>query len=161
MKRLERIGLWSRHGRTGTTNIYELRLPGGVQPQQQTDGSKVDTTRVGGAMGCMGGCNPLHPEVTTEVTKKYVQRKRCAVCGNSWPERFGNDCFRCLKKRDTPKPKRPNRMARADDGWFNECTRLHGGLCNGSRGHRLAMQDAAGQESRIRAERGHGDEANA
>ena len=32
MKRLERIGLWLRHGRTGTTNIYKLRLPGGVQP---------------------------------------------------------------------------------------------------------------------------------
>ena len=29
---LERVGLWVRHDRTGTTNTYELRLPGGVQP---------------------------------------------------------------------------------------------------------------------------------
>ena len=50
LKRLERVGLWVRHGRTGTTNTYELRLPGGVQP-------------IAG-----GGCNPLHPEVTNEVT---------------------------------------------------------------------------------------------
>ena len=47
---LERVGLWVRHGRTGTTNTYELRLPGGVQP-------------IAG-----GGCNGLHPEVTNEVT---------------------------------------------------------------------------------------------
>lgn len=35
----------------------------------------------------------------------------------------------------------------ADDGWFDECQRLHGGQCNGSRGHRDKMQiDAIKQE---------------
>ena len=87
MKRLERIGLWVRHGRTGTTNTYELRLPGGVQP-------------IAG-----GGCNPLHPEVTNEVTNVRTKRTRCAVCGNSWPETYGDDCFRCLNRRNGPQPR--------------------------------------------------------
>ena len=115
MKRLERIGLWSRHGRTGTTNIYELRLPGPV--------AKVDTTRVGGAMGCMGGCNGLHPEVTTEVVQPptpYIPPSeplpdhlttsgrfvKCRRCQHDWPMAAG------LSHRCIVRPDRPKRMAR-------------------------------------------------
>ena len=89
LARLERVGLWVRHDRTGTTNTYELRLPGGVQP-------------IAG-----GGGNPLPVEVTKEVTTE-VQRNHCA-CGNSWPEKFGPDCYRCMKDppRALPAPERP------------------------------------------------------
>ena len=89
LARLERVGLWVRHDRTGTTNTYELRLPGGRQP-------------IAG-----GGGNPLPVEVTKEVTTE-VQRKRCA-CGNSWPAKFGPDCYRCMKDppRPLPAPERP------------------------------------------------------
>ena len=57
LARLERVGLWVRHGRTGTTNTYALQLPG---------------LAVAGGGGVQwvagGGCNGLHPEVTNEVT---------------------------------------------------------------------------------------------
>ena len=83
---LERVGLWKRHGRNGTTNTYELILPGGRQP-------------IAG-----GGGNPLPVEVTKEVTTD-VQRTRCQNCGYSWPASYGTDCYRCLKRQNGPKPR--------------------------------------------------------
>ena len=97
---LERVGLWKRYGRNGTTNIYALILPGGRQP-------------IAG-----GGGNPLPVEVTKEVTTE-VQRTRCQNCGYSWPASYGTDCYRCLKRQNGPKPRGGmpeyhDRQARAD-----------------------------------------------
>ena len=97
---LERVGLWVRHGRIGTTNTYELVLPGGRQP-------------IAG-----GGGNPLPVEVTKEATTD-VQRTRCQNCGYSWPASYGTDCYRCLKRQNGPKPRGGmpeyhNRPPRAD-----------------------------------------------
>ena len=56
LARLERVGLWVRHGQTGTTNIYALQLPG------------LAVAGGGVQWVARGGCNGLHPEVTNEVT---------------------------------------------------------------------------------------------
>ena len=85
---LERVGLWVRKARPGRASIYELRLPG------PTHSSAYPPTHAS-----------AHISNHREVTKKNVQRKRCAVCGNSWPETYGDDCFVCLKARTGPKPR--------------------------------------------------------
>ena len=56
LARLERVGLWVRHGQTGTTNTYALQLPG------------LAVAGGGVQWVARGGCNGLHPEVTNEVT---------------------------------------------------------------------------------------------
>lgn len=62
LARLERVGLWVRHGRTGQTNTYELRLPG------RAAAGGVVRNRRGVSSGTGGGCRQEHPEVTNEVT---------------------------------------------------------------------------------------------
>ena len=56
LARLERVGLWVRHGQTGTTNTYALQLPG------------LAVAGGGVQWVARGGCNGLHPEVTNEVS---------------------------------------------------------------------------------------------
>ena len=92
---LERVGLWVRHDRSGTTNTYELRLPGGVQPI---------------AGGGRQSIAPISNHV--EVTTEEVQRKHCA-CGNSWPSEFGPTCYKCMKDPPQPSlaPERPTKTA--------------------------------------------------
>ena len=80
------------------------------------------------------------------------ERLTCEKHNRFWPRSCGEDCYECAKDRQHAPthqhvPKR--RMAKAqlpraydDEGWFQECTRLHAGRCNGSRGHGLTMQDA-------------------
>ena len=50
LARLERVGLWVRHGQTGTTNTYALQLPG-----------LAVAGGGGGAMGCTGGVQWVAP----------------------------------------------------------------------------------------------------
>ena len=98
LARLHRIGLWVRLARVGSTNLYELRLPG---PVNEATG--------GGERSITPGVNVASPRSDQrEVTKKNVQRKHCS-CGNSWPEKFGPDCYRCMKDppRPLPAPERP------------------------------------------------------
>ena len=85
---LERVGLWVRKARPGRASIYELRLPG------PTHSSAYPPTH-----------SSAYISNHREVTKKNVQRLRCAVCGNSWPETYGDDCYQCLKARNGPKPR--------------------------------------------------------
>ena len=42
---------------------------------------------------------PSPPDGPEQVRTEQVRtkRKRCAVCGNSWPETYGDDCFVCAK----------------------------------------------------------------
>ena len=97
---LERVGVWVRCGRAGVgvkgkqPSLYEMRLPksSGVTPTSPH------------------GVTPTSPRSNQrEVTKKNVQRTRCAACGYSWPSEFGPDCYRCMKDppRPLPAPERP------------------------------------------------------
>ena len=54
LKRLDRVGLWVRIGRTKDTNIYELHLPGEAQ-EGVTKPLRVQPI-------ANQGCNPLHPQ---------------------------------------------------------------------------------------------------
>ena len=54
LKRLDRVGLWVRIGRTKDTNIYELHLPGEAQ--------EGFTKPLGVQPIANQGCNPLHPK---------------------------------------------------------------------------------------------------
>ena len=105
---LERVGLWKRHERHGTTNIYELMLP------RASTKCRPPRQPIAAPPG-----NPLPVEVTNEVTNVRTKRKRCAACGNSWPEKYGDDCYKCLKT-DTPRkpqgwmPTYHDRAARPD-----------------------------------------------
>ena len=70
LARLHRIGLWVRLARVGSTNLYELRLPG---PVNEATG--------GGERSITPGVNVASPRSDQrEVTKKNVQRKHCS-CG--------------------------------------------------------------------------------
>ena len=71
LARLERIGLWVRQARVGSTNLYELRLPG---PVNEATG--------GGERSITPGVNVASPEVTKEVTTEV--QKRSAGCRNLW-----------------------------------------------------------------------------
>ena len=96
LARLERVGLWVRVGRTGRTNLYELRLPG---PEPRILGSPPP-----------GSQNP--PEVTKEVDVQPPQAKlavstetpelpghlesvargqgvKCRRCDHTWPRAAG------------------------------------------------------------------------
>ena len=50
---------------------------------------------------------PSPPDGPEQVRTEQVRtkRKRCAVCGNSWPETYGDACFVCVKARNGPKPR--------------------------------------------------------
>ena len=78
--RLERIGLWVRIGRSGQTNLYEMRLPAdknGHEPmiaeaEPLIVGSGGSDRRITKPL-IVGSAPPGsddHPEVTNEVTKK-------------------------------------------------------------------------------------------
>ena len=96
LEHLERVGVWVRCGpapvgvKGKQPSLYEMRLPksGGVTPTSPH------------------GVTPTSPRSDQrEVTNVHTKRTRCAVCGNSWPETYGPDCFRCLKARIGPKPR--------------------------------------------------------
>ena len=93
---LERVGLWVRKARPGRASIYELRLPG------PTHSSAYPPTHASA---------PISNQ--REVTKKNVQRTRCAACGYSWPSEFGPTCYKCMKDPPQPSlaPERPTKTA--------------------------------------------------
>ena len=123
-----------------------------VEPRQILPGTPADIAGVGSAPD---GPTPVLVRTSTYGTYVHTPRARedrvrCEKHDRWWPRSCGEDCYECAKDRQhapTHVPKR--RMAKAqlpraydDEGWFQECTRLHAGRCNGSRGHRLTMQDA-------------------
>ena len=171
LRTLARKGLIQarRRGR-GHTNAYQLHGYGWASSDRpsRTESASHDRSCTTGHTSHDRSCTTAKGSTTKVVhTPRARERVTCETHGRSWPASWGPFCYECAQERaKRPEPKRQKRMARAtlparaDDGWFHECTRLHGARCNGQRGHRLAMEDA-GQEPRIRAERGHGDEANA
>ena len=125
-----------------------------VEPRQILPGTPADIAGVGSAPD---GPTPVLVRTSTYGTYVHTPRARedrvrCEKHDRWWPRSCGEDCYECAKDRQHAPahqhvPKR--RMAKAqlpraydDEGWFQECTRLHAGRCNGSRGHRLTMQDA-------------------
>ena len=93
LEHLERVGVWVRCGRADVgvkgkqPSLYEMRLPksSGVTPTSPH------------------GVTPTSPRSSQQEVTIRTKRKRCAVCGNSWPETYGDDCFRCLRKRNEPR----------------------------------------------------------
>ena len=170
LRTLARKGLIQarRRGR-GHTNAYQLHGYGWASSDRPsgTESASHDRSYMTGLTSHDRSCTTAKGS-TTKVVHTPRARLACEKHGRSWPAEYGPDCYECaVERQHAPKPKRPKRMARAtlparaDDGWFDECTRLHGQRCNGSRGHRLAMQDAA-RVSRVRAERGiYADSATA
>ena len=114
LARLDRVGLWVRVGRTGRTNLYQLRLPGpeprilgspppgsqdppevtkgrDVQPPQAKLAVSTETPELPGHLESVGGGHGL----------------RCRRCDHSWPAVTGR-AHLCVGRR-TEQPSRPKR----------------------------------------------------
>ena len=78
-------------GKKNVSNRYQLPPMGNVSASHPSPPDDLG-----------GSASDGSEQVRTEPVSTKAARQRCADCGNSWPSRFGDACYRCLKK---PKPR--------------------------------------------------------
>ena len=117
LARLERVGLWVRVGRTGRTNLYELRLPG---PEPRILGSPPPDPTIRHEVTREVDVQPprarLAVPTETPDLPKHLESVggghglRCRRCDHSWPAVTGR-AHMCVGRSERPKRRRHGRTA--------------------------------------------------
>ena len=74
-------------GKKNVSNRYQLPPSGNVSVRHPS------------APDGLGGSASDGPEQVRTEQVLRTKRTRCATCGNSWPETYGNDCYQCLNRK--------------------------------------------------------------
>ena len=111
IKELERGGHVSvtrlKVGNTNTSNRYQLPQMGGAPSElaRPIEGGGSAPHALGSAPHALGGSAPHAPEL---VSKEPVKKKRrsaarvtCENCSNTWPAKYGPDCYQCRPTNGT------------------------------------------------------------